>query len=166
MAAVGNTPPQYVFELTAVQAVRKFLSIDAPAEDIAAIYSDALIPLYNTTELTEDIVRYIENTLKFIASVEISDVDLLLESYQYYLCNYENLQTKRNKKPMFRSLLKGQEYDKLRVYKASKALMVYVYGMRANTSPLKPETWTVAEEEEFKPIFELILPNEASPPPK
>mgnify|MGYP003344339096 CR=1 FL=1 len=56
-----------------------------------------------------------------------------------------------------------QEYDKLRVYKASKALLVYVYGMRANTSPLKPETWTPAEEEEFQPIFELIMPNEAPP---
>jgi hypothetical protein len=163
MAAVGNTPPQYVFELTAVQAVRKFLAIDAQAEDIAAIYANALEPLYNTAELAEDIIRYIENTLKFIASVEISDVDLLLESYQYYICNYENLQTKRNKKPLFRSLLKGQDYDKLRVYKASKALLVYVYGMRANTSPLKPETWTPAEEEEFQPIFELIMPNEAPP---
>ena len=48
MAAVGNTPPQYVFELTAVQAVRKFLAIDAEAEDIAAIYANALEPLYNT----------------------------------------------------------------------------------------------------------------------
>ena len=48
MAAVGNTPPQYVFELTAVQAVRKFLAIDAQAEDIAAIYANALDPLYNT----------------------------------------------------------------------------------------------------------------------
>jgi hypothetical protein len=162
MAAV-NTPPQYVFELTAVQAVRKFLSIDAPAEDIAAIYANALAPLYDTENLADDIIRYIENTLKFIASVEISDVDLLLESYQYYLCNYENLQTKRNKKPMFRSILKGQDFDKLRVYKSSKALMVYVYGMRANTSPLKPETWTAADEEEFKPIFELILPKETQP---
>ena len=163
MAAVGNTPPQYVFELTAVQAVRKFLAIDAQAEDIAAIYANALEPLYNTAELAEDIIRYIENTLKFIASVEISDVDLLLESYQYYICNYENLQTKRNKKPLFRSLLKGQDYDKLRVYKASKALLVYVYGMRANTSPLKPETWTPAEEEEFQPIIELIMPKETPP---
>ncbi|MEN9754332.1 MAG: hypothetical protein RLZ07_714 [Pseudomonadota bacterium] len=162
MAAV-NTPPQYVFELTAVQAVRKFLSIDAAAEDIAEIYANALEPLYNTEHLADDIIRYIENALKFIASVDISDVDLLLESYQYYVCNYENLHTKRNKRPMFRSLLKGQEYDKLRVYKSSKSLMAYVYGMRANTSPLKPETWTVAEEEEFKPIFELILPNETPP---
>ena len=64
---------------------------------------------------------------------------------------------------MFRSLLKGQEYDKLRVYKSSKSLMAYVYGMRANISPLKPEVWTTAEEEEFKPIFELILPNETPP---
>jgi len=163
MAAVGNTPPQYVFELTAVQAARKFLAIDAQAEGIAAIYANALEPLYNTAELAEDIIRYIQNTMKFIASVEISDVDLLLESYQYYICNYENLQTKRNKKPLFRSLLKGQEYDKLRVYKASKALLVYVYGMRANTSPLKPGTWTPAEEEEFQPIFELIMPKETPP---
>lgn len=79
MVAVGNTPPQYVFELTAVQAARKFLAIDAQAEGIAAIYANALEPLYNTAELAEDIIRYIQNTLKFIASVEISDVDLLLE---------------------------------------------------------------------------------------
>ena len=163
MAAAANTPPQYVFELIAVQAVRKFLSIEATAEDLAEIYANALEPLYNITDLAGDIIRYIENTLKFIASVEVSDVDLLLESYQYYVCNFENLQTKRNKRPMFRSLLKGQELDKLRVYKASKALMAYVYGMRANTSPLKPEDWTPAAEEEFQPIFELIMPKETPP---
>lgn len=159
--AATNTPPLYVFELTAVQAVRKFLEIDATAEDIADIYAQALVPLYDIDNLTDDIIRFIENTLKFIASVEISDVDLLLQSYQYYVCNFEKPDTKRNKKPLFRSLLKGQEYDKLRVYKASKAFVSYVYGMRANISPLKPEEWTPANETEFAPIFDLILPKPA-----
>ena len=158
--AAANTPPQYVFELTAVQAVRKFLAIETPAEDIAEIYANALAPLYDIDDLSGDIIRYIENTLKFVASVEISDVDLLLQSYQYFVCNFEKLQTKRNKKPMFRSLLKGQELDKLRVYKASKALMAYVYAMRANTAPLKPQDWTIADEVEFQPVFDLIIPKE------
>ena len=58
MAAVGNTPPQYVFELTAVQAVRKFLSIDAQAEDIAAIYANAIEPLNNTKHLKPHSTRF------------------------------------------------------------------------------------------------------------
>jgi hypothetical protein len=155
--ASSNTPPQYVFELVAVEAVRKFLTAELPVEDIAFYLASTLSGQYNTDQLSKDIAEFVDKTLIFINSIEVSDVDLLLESYQYFACNYEKFTVKRNKKPLFRSLLKGQSLDTTRVYKASKAFVAYVYGLRSAVSPLKPEGWTPEDEVEFAPIFKAIL---------
>jgi len=157
----NNTPPQYVFEIIAVEAIRKYLSVDLPPEDVTAYYASTVIDQYDIDNLADDMLGLLEKILVFVNSVEISDIDLLLQSYQYFVCNYEKIGTKRNKKPMFRSILKGQPLDNTRVYKASKSFVSYAYGMRSAVSPLKPEEWTPADEVEFAPIFAAILPQES-----
>ena len=91
--AANNTPPQYVFEIVAIEAIKKFLAVDVPPEEVA----------------------------KFFAA------------------------------------LIAEQYD-TRVYKASKSFVAYAYGMRSEVSPLKPDIWTIADEIEFAPIFEVIRP--------
>ena len=156
--AASNTPPQCVFEIVAVEAIRKYLSVDLPPEDVAHFFASTMADQYDIDNLSEDILALLEKILTFSNSVEISDIDLLLLSFQYFVCNYEKIGIERNKKPLFRSILKGQALDNTRVYKASKSFVAYAYGMRSEVSPLKPEEWTPAEEVEFAPIFGAILP--------
>ena len=147
--AASNTPPQCVFEIVAVEAIRKYLSVDLPPEDVAHFFASTMADQYDIDNLSEDILALLEKILTFSNSVEISDIDLLLLSFQYFACNYEKIGIKRNKKPLFRSILKGQ---------ALESFVAYAYGMRSEVSPLKPEEWTPAEEVEFAPIFGAILP--------
>jgi hypothetical protein len=156
--AANNTPPQCVFEIVAVEAIRKYLAIEATPEEVTSYFSSVISDQYDIDNLSSDMLTFLDKILTFINSVEISDVDLLLQSYQYFVCNFEKIGTKRNKKPMFRSILKGQPLDSTRVYKASKSFVGYTYGMRSDVSPLKPEEWTPAAEVEFAPIFTAILP--------
>ena len=162
--ASNNTPPQFVFEIVAVEAVRKFLRVELPPIEVAEHYARTLVPLYDTDKLAEDIDHYIEQTLKFLSSIEVTDVDLLLQSFQFFACNFEKSDTKRNKKPLFRSFLKGQPLDRARVYKASKSLVGYVFGMRAGTVPLKPEGWTFVDEVELAAVLDAIAPPDPSTP--
>ena len=157
----NNTPPQYVFEIVTVEAIRKYLSVDLTPEEITEYYAALMEEQYDIDNLAADMLSLLEKILVFVNSVEITDIDLLLLSYQYFVCNFEKIGTKRNKKPMFRSILKGQPLDTTRVYKASKSFVSYAYGMRSSVSPLKPEEWTPADEPEFAPIFEAILPKES-----
>ena len=62
MASV-NTPPQYVFELVAVEAVRKFLTAELPVEDIAFYLASTLSGQYNTDQLSKDIAEFVDKTL-------------------------------------------------------------------------------------------------------
>ncbi len=156
--AANNTPPQCVFEIVSIEAIKKFLAVDVAPEEVAQFFAALMAEQYDTDDLAADILALLEKILTFINSVEISDIDLLLESYLYFVCNYEKIGMKRNKKPMFRSILKGQALDKARVYKASKSFVAYAYGMRSEVSPLKPDIWTIAEEVEFAPIFDVIRP--------
>lgn len=151
--AVDKAPPQFVFEVIATEAARMFIKADFSLEDVGEMYADRFSDLYDTTNLSEDIVKFVELVLKFLNSVDISDTDLILISFIYYAVNFEKLNVKRNKKPMFRNLLKGQDSDQFRAYKGSKSFTAYVYGMRANASPLKPEDWDPMAEVEFAPIF-------------
>lgn len=151
--AVDKAPPQFVFEIIATEAIRMFIKADFSLEDVAEMYADRFNDLYDTTKLAEDIMKYVDLILKFLNSVDISDTDLILNSFIYFAVNYEKLNVKRNKKPLFRSLLKGQDADQFRAYKGSKGFTAYVYGMRANASPLKPEDWDPMSEVEFAPIF-------------
>lgn len=159
--ASNNTPPQFIFEIVAIEAIRKYLSVDLAPEDVTAYYASMIEDQYDIDDLPGDMLALLEKILVFINSVEISDVDLLLVSYQYFICNFEKIGTKRNKKPMFRSILKGQPLDTTRVYKASKSFVSYAYGMRSGVSPLKPEEWTPAEEVELAPVFDVIIPSES-----
>jgi len=156
--AANNTPPQYVFEIVTIEAIKKFISLDVEPAEVAKFFADLMSEQYDTDDLATDILALLEKILIFINSVEITDIDLLLESYVYFACNYEKIGVKRNKKPLFRSILKGQPLDKTRVYKGSKSFVGYTYGMRSTASPLKPETWSVADELEFSQIFDVIRP--------
>ena len=151
--AVDKAPPQFVFEIIATEATRMFIKADFPLEDVAEMYAERFDDLYDTSKLADDIIKFVDLVLKFLNSVDISDTDLILVSFIYFSVNYEKLNIKRNKKPMFRSLLKGQDADQFRAYKGSKSFTAYVYGMRANASPLKPEDWDPMNEIEFVPIF-------------
>jgi hypothetical protein len=151
--AVDKAPPQFVFDIIATEATRMFIKADFSLEDVAVMYAERFVDLYDTNKLVEDIIKYVELILKFLNSVDISDTDLILVSYIYFSANYEKLNVKRNKKPMFRSILKGQDADQFRAYKGSKGFTAYVYGMRASASPLKPEDWDSKDEIEFEPIF-------------
>ena len=73
-----NAPPQFVFEMIAVQATRHFLSDAFFVQDVAADYAARFADLYSTDHLEEDILQAIDRIVTFIGSVKISDVDLLL----------------------------------------------------------------------------------------
>jgi hypothetical protein len=37
--AANNTPPQYVFEIVAIEAIKKFLAVDVPPEEVAKFFA-------------------------------------------------------------------------------------------------------------------------------
>ena len=156
----GKCPPQFVFEMIAAQATRVFLSRDEEAETIAGEFSDAFEDIYDTDALQNDIVQAIERLLVFIESVEISDVDLLLASYVWYTANYESLTTKRKKKALIGSPLKGRPRETARVYTTAKNFKTYTYAVGSKTAPPRPADWEPTQEVEFESVFSRLFPEE------
>ena len=93
--AVDKAPPQFVFDIIATEATRMFIKADFPLEDVAVMYAERFVDLYDTNKLVEDIIKYVELILKFLNSVDISDTDLILVSYIYFSANYEKVNVKR-----------------------------------------------------------------------
>ena len=54
--AASNTPPQCVFEIVAVEAIRKYLSVDLPPEDVAHFFASTMADQYDIDNLSEDIL--------------------------------------------------------------------------------------------------------------
>lgn len=156
----GKCPPQFVFEMIAAQAARIFLSADKEAEEVAVDFTAAFADIYDTEALQIDIVQSVERLLVFIESVEISDVDLLLSSYVWYVANYESLQVKRKKKPLIGSPLKGKPRETARVYTTAKNFKTYTYAMGSKTAPSRPGEWVPTDEVEFETVFSRLYPEE------
>ena len=156
----GKCPPQFVFEIIAAQAARLFLSTDKDAEEVATDFTAVFNDLYDTEALQVDIVQSVERLLVFIESVEVSDVDLLLSSYIWYVANYESLQIKRKKKSLIGSPLKGRPRENARVYTTAKNFKTFTYAVGSKTAPSRPSEWEPTDEVEFESVFSRLFPEE------
>lgn len=154
----GKCPPQFVFEMMAAQATRLFLEDNESADVIAATMAAAFSDQYDIEGLEVDLIKAMERVLTFIESVEISDIDLLLLSYVWFQINYEDLVTKRNKKPLFGGLLKGRAKQTDRVYLTAKNFKTYTFAIGNGKAALKPEEWQPTDEPEFEPILKVLFP--------
>ncbi len=154
-------PPQFVFDIAAAQVTRLFINDAGTVEDIVAAMAGSLGELYDQDDLSEDLMSAVERIMIFIGSVEISDVDLMLFSFIYYRANYDDLKTKKNKKPLFGGLLKGRPKEASRGYFAAKAFSSFAYAVGSKAAPAKPDAWTPDEEVELESVMKIIFP----PPP-
>lgn len=154
----GKCPPQFVFEMMAAQATRKFLEGNESAEDIVALIVASFVEQYDTEGLDVDLIKAMERILVFIESVEINDIDLMLLSYVWFQANYEDLVTKRNKKPLFGGLLKGRAKQSDRVYLTAKNFKTYAFAIGNGKAALKPEEWEPSSEVEFEPVMQALFP--------
>ena len=155
----GKCPPQFVFEMMAAQATRRFLEGQESAEDIVAAIVVSFAEDYDTDGLDQDLIKAMERILVFIESVEVSDIDLLLLSYIWHQINYEDLVTKRNKKPLFGGLLKGRARQSDRVYLTAKNFKTYTFAVGNGKTALKPDDWTPHSEPEFEPVLKHLFPD-------
>ena len=156
----GKCPPQFVFEMIAAQTARLFITSDKEAEEVAAEFSVAFEEIYDTDALQADLVQAVERLLVFIESVEVDDIDRLLSSYVWFVANYENLTTKRKKKALIGSPLKGRPRESNRVYTTAKNFKTYTYGVGSKTAPHLPVEWEPTQEVEFDSIFSRLFPAE------
>jgi hypothetical protein len=154
----GKHPPQFVFEMIVAEAARAYLQDKAPAEEIAQDLASRFAPHYDIEGLQDDVLKGLERFLVFIDSVEISDVDLLLAQFVWYVANYENLTTARKKKSLFNNPLKGRPKDPSRVFNAASALKSYTYAMGAQKAPMRPQEWKPEDETDFELVFSLLYP--------
>lgn len=155
----GKCPPQFVFEMLAAQATRQFLEGQESAEEIVARIIANFSDHYDVEGLESDIIRSMERILVFIESVEVSDIDLMLLSFIWFLINYEDLVTKRNKKPLFGGLLKGRPKQTDRVYLTAKNFKTYAFALGNGKVALKPDDWDMTTEVEFEPVLKLMFPD-------
>ncbi len=151
-------PPQFVFEMMTAQTAREFIAGSETSEETAARIAEAFSGLYDTALLADDLIKAIERILTFIESVNVTDVDLLFESFIYYTANFEDPRTKRNKAPLFGGLLKGRPRDPTRALIASRNFSTYAFGIGQGKAPLKPEDWTPESEKEMEPIMSRLFP--------
>lgn len=151
-------PPQFVFEMITAQTARSFLSGTETSEETALRMSEAFADLYDTALLADDLIKALERILVFIESVNISDVDLMFESFIYYTANFENPRAKRNKAPLFGGLLKGRPRDPARAMIAARNFSTYAFAIGQGKAPLKPEEWTPDAEKEMEPIMSRLFP--------
>ena len=154
----NKCPPQFVFEIAAAQATRLFIKDEGTAEEIIESMTAALMETYDGEDLRQDLMSAVERIMVFMDSVEISDVDLMLNSFIYYRCNYDDLKTKKNKKPLFGNILKGALKEPARAYNASKSFASFVYAVGNKVAPAKPEDWTSADEVELEPVLLALIP--------
>lgn len=155
----GKCPPQFVFEMIVAQATRQFLEGNDSADDIVAKLAAGFADHYDTEGLESDIIKAIERVLTFVESVEISDLDLLLQSYLWFQINFEDLATKRNKKPFLGGLLKGRPKQSDRVYLTAKNFKTYTFAVGNGKAGLKPEEWEPTAEPEFEPVLKVLYPD-------
>lgn len=155
----GKCPPQFVFEMLAAQATREFLEAQETAEEIVARIVASFTDIYDVEGLESDLIRSMERILVFIESVEVSDIDLMLMSYIWFQINYEDLISKRNKKPLFGGLLKGRAKQSDRVYLTAKNFKTYAFALGNGKVALKPDDWDMTTEVEFEPILKPMFPD-------
>ncbi len=151
-------PPQFVFDMMVAQTARRFLSGTDAAEEVADAMAASFDEIYDTDQLSVDLIKGVERILVFIESVNVDDVDMLLHAFVYYTANYENLRTKRNKAPLFGGLLKGRPRDPLRAVNAAKNFSTYAFGVAQGKAPPLPEDWTHESEEEMEEIMTILFP--------
>lgn len=157
-ANTGKHPPQFVFDMIIAQASRVFLQNGESAEDLAKAEAAKFAALYDVEGLETDIVGGIERFMAFIDSVDISDVDLILSSFVWFVANYEDLNTARKKKPMFGNPLKGKPKSPSRVFSAASLFKTYTYAVGSRKAPIRPADWKPEHEVEFSPVFSLLYP--------
>lgn len=153
-----NCPPQFVFEMMVAQAARRFLTEDNSAEEIVAEIVKAFDELYSSDALETDMIDGLERLFGFIQSVEISDLDLMLESYIWFCANYESLRVERKKKQLFGNPLKGKPRLLARVYTLTTNFRTYATSVGQGHAPLRPESWKPEDEVEFASIFAPLFP--------
>ncbi len=153
-----NCPPQFVFEMMVAQAARRFLTEDNAAEDIVAEITKGFEELYCTDALETDLIDALERLFGFIQSVEITDVDLLLMSYIWFVANFESVRVERKKKFLFGNPLKGKPRLLARVYSLTTNFRTYATLVGQGHAPVRPDSWKPDDEEEFESVFSILFP--------
>ena len=162
-----KAPPQFVFEIIATQAVRYYLVSQLPAEIVIPELTRVFSQLYDDKDLEADLHDALGRVTQFFGSVKISNIDLFLLSFMFFVANFENAREPRNKRPLFSGLLKARPKELARVYMLVRRMKSYAFALANGMAPLKPVTWRPEDEVEIEPIFSLLFPKkEEEPPPE
>lgn len=158
-------PPQFVFDIAAAKAAHDFMEQDALAKDIVEAMVGALEPLFDTSELAEDVLEAIRRYLLFISSRQITNLPWFLMSFVWYRSNYENPIVRRTKTPLFedgrvRAAPSPGLGETSRVLNAAKALRAYADAVHKNLLPARPKEWTPTDEVAFSPLMDILFVQE------
>lgn len=151
-------PPQFVFEIVATQAVRYYLVMQLPAEKVVPELTRVFSTLYDDKDLEPDLHDALARVTQFFGSIKISNIDLFLLSFMYFVTNFENAREPRNKRPFLGGLLKPKPKELARVYMLVRRMKSYAFALSNGIAPLKPITWRPEDEEELAPIYSLLFP--------
>ena len=152
-----KSPPQFVFEIIATQAVRYYLVMQLPAEKIVPELSRVFSTLYDDKDLEADLHDALARVTQFFGSIKISNIDLFLLSFMFFVSNFENAREPRNKRPFLGGLLKHKPKELARVYMVRR-MKSYAFALSNGIAPLKPVTWRPEDEEELTPIYSVLFP--------
>jgi hypothetical protein len=153
-----KAPPQFVFEIIATQAVRYYLVMQLPAEKVVPELARVFGTLYDDKDLEADLHDAMSRVTQFFGSIKISNIDLFLLSFMFFVSNFENAREPRNKRPFLGGLLKHKPKELARVYMLVRRMKSYAFALSNGIAPLKPVTWRPEDEEELAPIFSLLFP--------
>ena len=160
-----KAPPQFVFEIIATQAVRYYLVSQLPAEIVVPELTRVFSQLYDDKDLEADLHDALGRVTQFFGSVKISNIDLFLLSFMFFISNFENAREPRNKRPFLGGLLKARPKELARVYMLVRRLKSYAFALANGIAPLKPVTWRPEDEVELEPIYNLLFPKKEEEEP-
>ena len=138
-----------------------------PAEIVVPELTRVFSQLYDDKDLEADLQDALGRVTQFFGSVKISNIDLFLLSFMFFVANFENAREPRNKRPFLSGLLKARPKELARVYMLVRRMKSYAFALANGMAPLKPVTWRPEDEVEIEPIFSLLFPKkEEEVPPE
>lgn len=166
-------PPQFVFDMTVAKAAHDFVMEDRSASEVIRDLVEGLAPLYDSAELSDDLMEGMRRYLVFLGSRRVTNLSLLLESFLWYRANFETTATRRKKLPLFVEasggrLMPSASYapvkDFSRVIQADAAFKAYAQALKTGQVPIRPRDWAPAQETTFLPLMSVLFRIEASAP--
>jgi hypothetical protein len=148
------------------KAAHDFIMEDRSAGEVVGEFVAGLAPLYDSSDLSEDIMEALRRYLVFLGSRRVSNLSLLLESFVWYRANFETTATRRKKLPLFVEagggrLMPSPSYaavkDFSRVLHADSAFKAYAQALKSGHVPLRPRDWLPASETAFMPLMSVLF---------